>query len=270
MYIGAVVLIYVIYILITYIFGMNHVKTTLLRDIVSAKDEDVIKAKTIPSTPFGQGVRYTVSFWVYVNDLNYKYGEKKYIFTKQLPGTTTPSIEIYIDPKSASLMLDVVDSSNPEQAKQIQIGVIPLRKWQQFTIVQESNILDVFIDGKIVFTSDPAVQVISSPGEDIILSKNGGWSGYKAKVMYSNYNQNLQEVGSQLSAGPLSMSWMNPLYYLDLLMEIINYYNNQVLAFTLPDPEKEAQKSLEQRNAAIKKRKEAHKGDKPCSSLKNE
>ena len=128
-YIAVAVLVYVIYVLITYVFGMNHITKTLINDIVSSKDEDVIKGKTMPVTPFGQGVRYTISFWVYLSDLTYKYGQNKYIFTKQLPGDTVPSIELYINPKSASIMLDVVDSSNLTAPKTMEIGVMPLRKW---------------------------------------------------------------------------------------------------------------------------------------------
>ena len=73
-YIAGLVIIYVIYVLITYIFGMNRVTKELIPKIVDAKDTDVVKANAMPVTPFGQGTRATFSFWIYLNDMNYKYG----------------------------------------------------------------------------------------------------------------------------------------------------------------------------------------------------
>lgn len=255
-FIVALVALYVIYVIYVYIFGMNHTTDMIMPNIMNAKDTDVIQASSLPTTPFGQGVRWTMSFWLYVNDLNYRYSNKKHVFTKQLPGSKTPSVDIYIAPKNANLMMQYVDTSNPEGQKTVTLGVVPLRKWQQLTLVQDGNVLDVFMNGRVIFSSDPKTPVITSHGETVTLSKRGGWSGYRSKFQYSNYNQNMQEIRSSLDEGPLTMSWMNPLYYVSIIASYISHLNNRILTLYLPDPQKEAQKTLNDARATNKKKQE--------------
>jgi len=119
----------------TYIFGMNRITKDLIPKIVDAKDTDIVKGANMPTTPFGQGTRATFSFWVYLNDMNYRYGQNKSIFYKKLPGGNIPSMELYIGETGPNVYLNYKDSMNPDSLKTVEIGVLPLKKWQHFTIV---------------------------------------------------------------------------------------------------------------------------------------
>ena len=248
----------------TYIFGMNRITKDLIPKIVDAKDTDIVKGANMPTTPFGQGTRATFSFWVYLNDMNYRYGQNKSIFYKKLPGGNIPSMELYIGETGPNVYLNYKDSMNPDSLKTVEIGVLPLKKWQHFTIVQEANLLDVFMNGRIAFTSDPAVQVLSTHGEDVTMSREGGWSGFRSKLEYSNYNLRMIEIRSKLDAGPLEMSWMNPLFYLYWAGGYILKLNDRILTYFLPDPEKAAEKALKDQqtanaNAKLKQKKDTTK-----------
>lgn len=241
---------YVMYVLITYIFGMNRITKELIPNMVDAKDTDIVKAKSMPVTPFGQGTRASYGFWIYLNDMNYKFGSRKYIFEKRNPHSETSSISLYLQSRKPNIQMKYVDSSNPIEPKTVDIGIIPLKKWQHISVIQDGNIMDVFLNGRLVFSSDPAVQVLSTHGEDIIMSNGGGWSGYKAKLEYSNYNWNMMEIRSKLEAGPLQMSWMNPLFYVYMGVGYLTELNDQILTYFLPDPEKVAQKAHSEKQTA--------------------
>jgi hypothetical protein len=57
------------------------------------------------------------------------------VFTKQIPGSEIPTVEIYIDKRSANLMLNVLNQNDVSNPKTINIGTIPLKKWHQITLV---------------------------------------------------------------------------------------------------------------------------------------
>lgn len=268
-YIVAVVALYVIYVLMVHIFGANYITKSLISEVVSGKDQDIIKPTAFPATQEGQGIRWTMSFWVYLDDMNYKYGQKKYIVTKKLSASSHSSIDVFIKERTPEVVMSYYDSSTPidpstnltpDMLKQVNLGTLPLRKWQHIAIVQDANVIDVFMNGKVVFSSDPTFNIISGNGEEFIFSKLNGWSGYKAKAMYSNYNQNMQEVRSALSDGPLQMGMMNPLYYIYLVAGFIMAMNNSVLSSLLPNPKHQAKKALEDQ----KKAKKEADADKSC------
>jgi hypothetical protein len=62
----------------------------------------------------------------------------------------------------------------------------------------------------------------------------------------------MMEIRSKLEAGPLEMSWMNPLFYLYLLGGYVMELNDQILTYFLPDPEKAAEKALKAKEEAKK------------------
>ena len=250
---AALFVLYAIYILITYIYGRNYINKTLQSEITDSTERDILRPSSMPLTPYGQGVRWSFSLWIYVQDMNIRYGRRKHIFTRQLPSSDEPHIDLYIDERTPTLKLQYLDTSGISTPKTVTLGTLSLKKWQQIVIIQENEIIDIFVDGKVVFSSSGDLPVLSVKGEEVILSKNGGWNGYRAKVLYSNYNKSLQEIRSELSDGPLTMSWMNPIYYLYLLGGYINEANNYILSLTLKDPDEEAQKALQDKQ---KKKKE--------------
>lgn len=222
-------------------FGMNRVTKTIQGKITDSQDEYRARSQILPITPFGQGVRWTATFWVYLEDLEYRRGKKKYVFKRKLPGSDHASIKMFIQQDNAGLVIDYWDSQGKKSAN---IGVLPLKKWQQITVIQDGNVLDVFLNDKVRFSSDPNTPVTSSSGEDIWLSPDGGWSGYRSFFSYSNYNWTMNEVKDSLSTGPLTMSWMNPLFYIYLAGDMVTSVNTSIISMFLPDPQAEAQKSL--------------------------
>lgn len=250
LYVGVIVAIYVIYVLMTYMFGKNHVTKDISMNVSKATEEKVIEPSSMPLTPYGQGVRWTLSFWVYVNDLNYRYGKRKHIMTRRLAGTKYTSIDIYIEPRTATVQMDYYDTGNTQRPKTVSLGILPLKKWQQFTVVQERNNIDILLDGRIVFTNAGANPIVSHHGEEVVIAEHGGWSGYYSKVHYSNYNQSLQEIRSYVDEGPLEMSWINPLFYLYLGVGFVNSFNQFILTLFLPNPEDAAKKALSEKHAS--------------------
>jgi len=153
-------------------------------------------------------------------------------------------------------MLNVLNQNDVNNPKTVTIGTIPLKKWHQISVVQEANVLDIFLNGRIVYTSGRGNPVVSTHGEQVIMSKLGGWDGFRSKFIYSNFNQNMQNLRGTLEEGPLQMSTMNPLFYIYTIVDYINALNNYLLAMLLPDPQAAAQDALNDLNNSKEKAEE--------------
>jgi hypothetical protein len=141
-------------------------------------------------------------------------------------------------------MLEIATTNQPDSLSTVKIGTIPLKKWHSLVIVNDRNVVDIFLNGKIVFTSGGMNPVFASLGDQIILSNRGGWNGYRAKFNYSNFNENMQGVRSIVDDGPLQMSYMNPLFYVFIMVDYIRSFNNFIMEQTLQDPSKSAKDAL--------------------------
>ena len=106
--IGIVLFLAVIFIIYKiFIYLSEYVSPVLVNGIKSAKNELVIPSNQLPSSK--NGIEYTYSFWMFIDDWNYKYGESKNILFRGSNGTRNLSVSLY--PKNNNLMVRVDDNS---------------------------------------------------------------------------------------------------------------------------------------------------------------
>jgi hypothetical protein len=107
------------------------------------------------------------SFWLYVNSWN---NNQKIIFTK---GTNTSpnQIIVYIKQTTPELMCDVVSTSATTLTTTLTRS-FPLQRWTHVLIGLDSNVLDCYIDGKLV-TSVPLTNVVQLDTTDNVLGGSG-------------------------------------------------------------------------------------------------
>jgi len=95
----------IVYKIYTYI--RDYINPTLVNGIKDAKTELVIPSGQLPKS--SNGIEYTYSFWVFVDDWNYKYGKNKnVIFRKN-------NLQIDFYPKNNNLMIRVDDNSTKDK-----------------------------------------------------------------------------------------------------------------------------------------------------------
>ena len=231
-----IICIYIIYVITVYVYGLNYVQKPIHSGINDGTDKKVYGGKTFVSPPFGSGERQTFSLWFYVNNLSYRKGRKKHIFTKRLNDITT--FDIYMDKHTADVMCEYKHEKGDSK---INMGPVDLKKWNHLVIIQDRSVIDVFVNGKIVMTSNQDIPVKSGLGETVIISNNGGFKGFTGNFQYFNYNIHMQKIRSLLESGPLVMNWSNPLYYLYVGFEYLSAFNRYIMTMFLIDPTKYAE-----------------------------
>ena len=197
---GAVVVI-IVYIFYTTVFA-DKTKSNLVglhNALDNQKDIQYSKLKGSGSND------YTYSFWIYINDYNKFYGEKKMILerSKNENGKITYYPRIYLGENQNDIHIQIseqVKSSSAVRNHEIVINSIPLQKWNHIIMTKSGNTIDIFIDGKLVKTSImPKVAQKPDPEEPITLNKandsdNKGFAGYLSKVNYYSTPMNTREA----------------------------------------------------------------------------
>lgn len=165
-----------------------------------------------------QGLEFTYSIWVFVEDMAYGEGHYRHIFSKgndnivrngTNKGLVTPNNApgLYIAPSQNGennmvVIMNTFDKVNEE----ILIRDVPIKKWVNVIIRVEGNILDVYINGNIVARKKLA-GVPKQNYSPVNVGLNGGFDGYISDLRYWNYGLSIGKIAGVISKGPdLTMS----------------------------------------------------------------
>ena len=155
------------------------------------------------------GIEFTWSVWIYIDNLQYLEGQYKHIFHKGNNGnngTDTNGLNypnnapgLYIDPKTNSLviMMNTFDVINEDTV----IPDIPLNKWVNVIIRCQNKTLDIYINGIII----RSVELNGVPKQnygDVYVGLNGGFDGNISNLWYYNYALGTAAIQQIATKGP--------------------------------------------------------------------
>jgi hypothetical protein len=154
----------------------------------------------------GDGIEFTWSVWIYVNNLQYLEGQYKHIFYKgnsnlESNGLNFPNNApgLYLAPNKNDLvvMMNTYNVINEE----IVVPDIPLNKWFNVIIRCKNTTLDVYANGTIV----RSVNLIGVPKQnygDVYVGMNGGFDGNISNLWYYDYALGTAEIQKISANGP--------------------------------------------------------------------
>jgi len=159
-----------------------------------------------------EGIEFTWSVWIYIDDLTYNSGRYRCVFYKGNDYTKNSNSQdsqglnfpnnapgLYIAPNSNSLvvMMNTFNVINEE----ITIDNIPINKWVNVIIRCQNNTLDIYINGTII-KSHYLHGVPKQNYGDVYIAPNGGFSGYISNLWYYNYALGTAEIARLTNKGP--------------------------------------------------------------------
>jgi hypothetical protein len=175
--------------------------------IVFPQDPSSNGAVTIyRSVNANEGIEFTWSVWVFIQDLQTNAGIYKHIFSKgnsdlNENGLIQPNNApgLYIAPNTNTLvvMMNTFNVINDE----ILIPNIPMNKWVNVIIRCQNSTLDVYINGTI----SRSVSLVGVPKQnygDVYVAMNGGFSGYISNLWYYNYALGTAAIQNLYNNGP--------------------------------------------------------------------
>ena len=151
-----------------------------------------------------EGIEFTWSVWIYIDDLTYNSGRYRCVFYKGNDYAKNPNNQdaqglnfpnnapgLYLAPNSNSLIV-IMNTFNVIN-EEIQINDIPLNKWVNVIIRCQNNVLDLYINGTII-KSHHLHGVPKQNYGDVYVAPNGGFSGYISNLWYYNYALGTAEI----------------------------------------------------------------------------
>ena len=152
------------------------------------------------------GLEFTWSTWIFINNLQTNAGIFKHIFSKgnsnvQQDGLIQPNNApgLYIAPDTNDLvvLMNTFNVINEE----ITIPDIPLNKWVNIILRCQNTTLDVYINGTIT----RSVELTGVPKQnygDVYVAMNGGFNGYISNLWYYNYALGTAAIQNLVAKGP--------------------------------------------------------------------
>ena len=183
---------------ILYMTGIEQYRPHQAQETFSYKDstnEDKI-TPYIPAYLMKEqnGPIYTYSFWIYVNDWGYKYGEWKHIMHRgsdprninDISEISGQSPGVYLDPtlNKIVIMLQTV-KDNKIIEEQIILDDIDLNKWIYVTITLNIDYVNVYKDGNLERIYNLRGK-INSDKNNTYINYFGGFSGYMAYLSFTD------------------------------------------------------------------------------------
>ena len=204
--------------LLGWVFSLSK-SPYLVNGMVDAKQMIVIPqdpndSNAIPVTRSddqSEGIEFTYSVWLFIDDLVYQQGQFRHIFHKgndninydqrAFKGMNQPNNApgLYIAPNTNALVV-VMNTFNNINEKVV-IDDIPLNKWVCVQIRVENRTLDAYINGKLT----KRLMLAGVPKQnygDVYVAMNGGFSGYISDLRYFNSALGTAQIQRIVDKGP--------------------------------------------------------------------
>ena len=177
---GVIITIVILYYLLKYLFSDDRLTTTN-----NAKDKITISKSKIDQK---SKANFTYSIWTYIDDWNYRFGEEKYIISRQ------NSFSMIFDKEENNLKINVNLASDHNLIHTCTVDDIPIQKWVNILVSVYDRSMDVYINGKLVKTCI-LENVANSKGQtNVDITPNGGFSGHTASFRYIGDATNPEEA----------------------------------------------------------------------------
>lgn len=183
-------------------------------DMIISQDPKNAESKPIyKSNNESEGLEFTWSSWIYINDLNKDTTKYQHIFSKGDGGfdpvTNIASVNnapgMYISPMTNKLhiIMDTVRSEKDSiiNPNTIEIDNIPLKKWVHIAIRAMNTKIDVYVNG-IIASRLEMLDVPKQNYGNIYIAQNGGFIGKLSALRYYNRALNIFEINHIVSSGP--------------------------------------------------------------------
>lgn len=245
----------VLYVAVTYLYpGTSPTYTRFLGADVDARRLVKLDERYTPAIYTGGD--FTLSFWMYVDDWNYRAGKYKYVFALKPAHGTHSSLVGVLMPQTNAMKIrahtvkggdeEGPDITDEETLKTLMngsgsfgvsesynapcdINEVPLQRWVCVTIVSSGRVLDVYMNGKLS-RSCVLKNVLEVPRGQMTLSlgEHGGFGGRYSSVQMWNQQLTPDVIYGIYQMGPTQVTS-------NIFTDLAKFLGINV-RFTGPDP----------------------------------
>jgi hypothetical protein len=194
----------------TLVDGMVDAKQLIVIPQDPSNNSSITIQRSVNAT---DGIEFTWSTWIFIDDLTYNSGQYRCVFYKGNDFSSDPNAGedqqglnfpnnapgVYIAPNTNNLII-FMNTFNVIN-EQVTIEDIPINKWFNLIIRCQNTTLDVYMNGLIV-KSHELHGVPKQNYGNVYVAANGGFSGNISDLKYYSYALGTSEINRLMTKGP--------------------------------------------------------------------
>jgi hypothetical protein len=145
-----------------------------------------------------EGMTFSYTCWVKIDDFSYRYGQQKVIFTKGPEDLSSMCPALLIDGTTNSLLVKLDTFGGTEV---IPISNVPAKKWLHIAIAVDQDSVDVYVNG-ILYMHHTLTQLPKQNNSVVTTGVAGGFDGKLSNLDYYPYFMGPDAVKSAMSSTP--------------------------------------------------------------------
>ena len=145
-----------------------------------------------------EGLAFSYTCWVNINNFTYRYGQPKVVFTKGSEDMKTMCPALLVDANTNSLLVKLDTYGATET---IPISNIPAQKWLHVAIAVDQDSVNVYINGNI-YIHHTLVQIPKQNNSTVVVGPSGGFDGKVADLQYYRYLLTPDQVKASMANSP--------------------------------------------------------------------
>lgn len=198
----------------------SSIDFNIVDSIKDGKDSDVYHNTLPKSVNRPDGIEFSYSGWLRIDDFTFRLGVPKVIFVKGSADLSTACPALVIDSNTNTLLLKV-DTFGAQET--ISVVSVPAKKWLHFVININQEAVDVYING-ILYAHHILSQLPKQNSSSVLTSPDGGFAGKVVRIQYHPQVLSESDILSKARERPptgnekdqifppyFDMSWFNPL-----------------------------------------------------------
>ena len=170
---------YLISLIVISYFGLMKSSPILISNQVSTMEPIIIPSNRLLLSNVNNGLSWTLINWIYIEDWNYRFGQKKMIID------WGDNLQMFFEEKTNDLIIEITTIPLMKKERLIQKN-ISLQRWICLIIVLDNRQLDLFMDNVLV----QSIQLEYVPmynTEELNLFTGGGFRGKYGYLQYLSY-----------------------------------------------------------------------------------
>uniref|UniRef100_A0A6C0IY86 Uncharacterized protein n=1 Tax=viral metagenome TaxID=1070528 RepID=A0A6C0IY86_9ZZZZ len=173
-------------------------RMVILQDPTKENSKTIIRSKNEEG-----GLEFSYIFWMYIDDMSYRYGKWKHVMHKgNEEGHPLRAPGVWIHPKDNKLRIFMNTYSKINEY--VDVDNIPVRKWFNVAICIKQKIMDIYINGNVV-TSKKLSNLPKQNYGDLFINSFQGFSGQLSNMQYYDYYISYSQIRSSMNFGPSMM-----------------------------------------------------------------
>jgi hypothetical protein len=135
------------------------------------------------STNQPEGLTFSYSAWIRVDDFSYRYGQEKVVFIKGPTDLSSMCPGVFLDANTNSLLVKL-DTFGAREV--VVVSNLSAKKWFHLAIAVDQDSVDVYINGTL-YTHHSIPQVPRQNPSTVHVGVGGGFDGKISSLNYYNY-----------------------------------------------------------------------------------